>query len=234
MLKERPRFVYFDLDDTILDHRKAEKCALGDLKEQYASAFSDHNTKVVEDIYHAGNVLLWKQYSDGKVTKEQLRRRRFEYLFDELAISSLDPLKVGDFYMDRYTFYWDYCAGAEEGFFQIADKYPVGVLTNGFAATQHKKLAQFSKMRNALSACVISEEFGHMKPHPKLFAHASEQAQTPSETILYVGDSMHSDVKGGQNAGWTVIWYAPEEVQAPREVIHAKSWQEVSEMIIEL
>ncbi|MFK7847276.1 MAG: HAD family hydrolase [Rhodothermales bacterium] len=231
-LVTKPSFVYFDLDDTILDHRKAEKCALNDVKNTYADHFSASNQKEVEDIYHAGNVILWTQYSLGEITKDQLRRRRFEHLFNELSITDLDPFEIGDYYVERYTNYWDYCEGAYDGFFKIAEQYPVGILTNGFAKTQHKKLAQFAEMRDQLNACVISEEFGHMKPHPKLFAHASEQANTPPEEIVYVGDSMHSDVEGGTKAGWNVIWYAPDESEAPKEVIHAKNWAEVTDMLI--
>ncbi len=86
-------------------------------------------------------------------------------------------------------------------------------------------------MRDRLAACVISEEFGYMKPHPKLFQHASEQADTAPEDIVYVGDSMFSDVEGGQKAGWTVIWYAPKEEQSPTHVLHARDWSEITDML---
>ena len=226
----KPSFVYFDLDDTILDHRKAEKRALADLKIKYPE-FGNYEPKAIEDTYHAGNVVLWNQYSSGEVTKEQLRRKRFVQLFDRLGISGLDPMEVSYHYIDRYTHYWDYIEGAKEAFFAIADRFPVGILTNGFAKIQHAKLAQFAELRDRLDACVISEEFGYMKPHPKLFQHASEKANTAPEEIVYVGDSMFSDVEGGQKAGWTVIWYAPKEEQSPSHVLHARDWSEIADML---
>ena len=230
LANRKPGFVYFDLDDTILDHRKAEKSALADLKTTYTQ-FAGIDQQTIDDAYHAGNVVLWNQYSMGEVTKEQLRRRRFEMLFSTLNIEALDPDEVSFHYMDRYTNYWDYIEGAREAFFAIAKRYPVGILTNGFAKTQHAKLAQFAEMRDRLAACVISEEFGYMKPHPKLFEYASEQANTSPDDIVYVGDSMFSDVEGGQRAGWTVIWYAPTEQQSPKHVIHARDWTEVTAML---
>lgn len=227
----KPRFVYFDLDDTILDHRKAEKSALADVRSKF-EPLSAIDQNVIEDVYHAGNVVLWQQYSLGKVSKQELRRLRFEHLLGELSIDSLKPADIGPYYMERYGLYWDYIEGAREGFFKIADRFPVGVLTNGFAKVQHEKLAQFADLRDRLDAVVISEEFGHMKPHPKLFAHAAEQANTAPEDIVYVGDSMSSDVEGGQKAGWNVIWYAPNEENPPEHVTHARNWQEVTNLLI--
>ncbi len=227
-----PGFVYFDLDDTLLDHRKAEKRALADVRMQHADILGEFDQQRIEDVYHEGNVKLWIQYSAGEITKPQLQRRRFEYLLDGLSIGHVDPHEMGAYYIERYTHYWDYIEGAEQAFFRIAEKYPVGVLTNGFAKTQHKKLAQFSAMRDKLSAIVVSEEFGHMKPHPKLFDYAATQAETPPERIVYVGDSMHSDVEGGQRAGWTVIWFSPHTEEAPANVHHARDWEAVTSFLL--
>ena len=58
---------------------------------------------------------------------------------------------------------------------------------------------------------MISEEVGVMKPNPALFAHAAEQAGISPDEILYIGDSLHSDVEGGRNAGWQVAWFRGEE-----------------------
>ena len=222
-----PKFIYFDLDDTILDHRAAEKRALADLTSIFPEDFSPIDTTIIQDVYHEKNVVLWRQYAEGHISKADLRERRFAHLLDSLNIESLAPLEVSERYLDRYAYHWDYCAGAREGFFEIAGRYPVGVLTNGFAEIQHAKLRRFPDLKDKLAACVISEEVGYMKPHPVLFEHASEAADTPPGDILYIGDSYHSDVEGGRNAGWDVIWYAPEAGEAPDDVTHASSWEEI-------
>jgi len=46
-----------------------------------------------------------------------------------------------------------------------------------------------------------------MKPHPQVFGHAADAADTPPDRILYVGDSYYSDVQGGRAAGWQVAWF---------------------------
>jgi YjjG family noncanonical pyrimidine nucleotidase len=223
-----PQFIYFDLDDTLLDHRKAEKCALRDVKGHFAEHFDSVRANHLENVYHEGNVDLWERYAHGTIKKEQLRIRRFEILLEALAIELLDPHEVSDYYLSRYGEYWTYCGGARDVFFAIAERYPVGILTNGFAEIQHAKLEKFQEVRDILKALVISEEVGYMKPHPRLFAHAAEQAGASSDSILYVGDSYRSDVEGGSRAGWQVIWYAPEVEIPPAGVMHAKNWHDIA------
>ena len=57
------RFVYFDLDDTLLDHRAAERAALADCCADHVEHFNGHDLGHVQDTYHRHNVPLWKQYA---------------------------------------------------------------------------------------------------------------------------------------------------------------------------
>lgn len=202
-----PRFVYFDIDDTLLDHRQAERAALADVVATYRAQFAPHPLEDVQARYHTRNVALWRRYAAGTVSKEVLRRQRIEAWLEDLGID-LDAEAVGQLYMDRYRTHWSFIEGAREAFLTIADHLPVGLLTNGFAEVQHAKLDRFPELRARASAVVISEEVGVMKPHPQIFAHATRTAGTPPGAILYVGDSLHSDVEGGLQAGWQVAWFA--------------------------
>lgn len=226
------QYVYFDLDDTILDHRKAEKSALGDVRHRFSDHFEHIEPAHLKEAYHQGNVQLWHQYAHKEITKAELRVRRFAILFEALAITDLDPLHVSDYYMERYAAYWDYCQDARDVFFAVAERYPVGILTNGFAEIQHAKMKQFKEVRDILQSLVISEEVGVMKPHPELFAHAAEAAQTPPDQIMYIGDSYRSDVEGATQAGWDVIWYAPDVETAPDSIKHAKDWQAIGALLL--
>ena len=228
---KRPKFVYFDLDDTLLDHRSAEKKALIDLQQIFPDAFGGIETRVFQDVYHERNVVLWHEYSEGQISRTDLQRDRFVHLLDSFSVNSLSPEKIGARYLEAYRDHWEYCDGALEGFEAIAEVFPVGVLTNGFAETQHAKLRRFQEIKDRLSACVISEEVGYMKPHPRLFGHATKEAGVDAEEILYIGDSLHSDVEGSQRAGWDVIWYKPDAVEVPEGVKYASSWAEAINLL---
>lgn len=213
----RIEFVYFDLDDTLLDHRHAEQMALGDVCEAFAQHFGHVPVERVREVYHAQNVELWRRYGAGEIDKPELRQLRFELLLDTLAIEGADAGTLDAHYMDRYARYWTIHEEARAAFHAIADRFPVGVLTNGFFEVQEAKLAQFPEIRDRLAATVVSEEVGYFKPHPALFAHAAEVAGTKPDAILYVGDSFRSDVEGALRAGWQAAWFTSEQDESGGE-----------------
>lgn len=201
------QFIYFDLDDTLLDHRHAERHALADVQARHPGVFGHLSLDTLQDTYHTINAPLWRQYASGDIDKATVKNQRFVRLLEALEASDADADAINRFYLDRYAEHWRFTPGAREAFQALAARYPVGVLTNGFAEVQHRKLDQFPVLRDASKAVVISEEVGQLKPHPAVFEHATDVAQVPGAHILYVGDSHHSDVQGGHAAGWHVAWY---------------------------
>ena len=204
------RFVYFDLDNTLLDHTRAERAALADLHAEHPE-IGRHDLGHVQATYHAENAPLWGAYARREVTRDELQRLRFERTLARLD-AALDPDAVGDAYLARYARHWDWVDGARDAFLETARRLPVGILTNGFEAQQVAKLERFPEIRDASAALVISERVGVQKPDPAIFAAATEAASdavgqrlAPDE-ILYAGDSGFSDVGGGRAAGWRVVW----------------------------
>jgi FMN phosphatase YigB (HAD superfamily) len=79
---------------------------------------------------------------------------------------------------------------------------------------------------------VISEEVGYLKPDRRLFEHAAEQAGKDPRTILYVGDSLVSDVEGGIDAGWQVAWYNPAQTKTTRlEAFSFADWDDLCDAL---
>lgn len=217
-------FIYFDLDDTLLDHRHAERQALAELYALFADQWGSWSLAALQQAYHAHNVAVWKAYSAGEISKEQTRWLRFARTLEQLAVTTLDPRMLGDVYLDRYQEHWHFPPAARQAFHALADQYPVGVLTNGFREQQRAKLERFPDLRDRLAATVISEEVGAMKPHPALFAAAARAANTPAAYLLYVGDSYHADVEGARAAGWQSAWYTADGAAAPPDVLCFADW----------
>lgn len=202
-------FVYFDLDDTLFDHRHAERKALADVRDRYLAIFGTLSVDELQAQYRAISEPLWQQYADGALDKETLQRQRFEELLEAVGAPHADPALVRRYYVQQYGGYWRLVPGAEAAYEAIADRMPVGVMTNGFAEVQAEKFKEFPVLKERADAIVVCEEAGPLKPHPDAFAHATAEAGVSADQVLYVGDSYRSDVEGAQQAGWRVAWYAP-------------------------
>jgi len=203
-------FVYFDLDDTLLDHRHAERKALADVRDRYLEVFGALSVDELQEQYHAINAPLWRRYADGEIDKATLKDQRFARLLSAVGADHADPALVRRYYMQRYGHHWRFIPGARDAYEAVAERVPVGVMTNGFAEVQAEKLREFSVLKARAEAVVICEETGALKPDPAVFEHATERAGVAPEEVLYVGDSYRSDVEGAQRAGWRVAWFAPE------------------------
>ena len=231
-----PELLVFDLDDTLLDHKSAETAALGQVHAEFEELARVPLSEWV-DAYRTANAQLWKAYSLGSVTRAELQRRRFLEPMEALGIlqqedgaaGNADPdadtdsdsdagrggpsgrheeqiARIGTTYMARYRGHWEWMPGAREAYHALAARFPIGILTNGFLETQRLKCDQFGFWDTAHKV-VISEEVGVMKPDRRIFDHTRGEVQP--EKVLYVGDSLHSDIRGGTAAGWRTAWYRP-------------------------
>ena len=225
-----PRLVVFDLDDTLLDHRAAERAALADVHRLHDAHLGPHDLGHLQATYHACNVPLWRDFGAGRITSADLKRLRSERLLEALGCEGLDADTFSDDYLARYAEHWRWADGARAAFHAVADALPVGVLTNGFSEQQRSKLEKLPEIAERAAFVVISEEVGVMKPDPALFDHVLEVASGALGTgleardVLYVGDSYHSDVLGGTGAGWPVAWLHGDPERAPDGVFCFSEW----------
>ncbi|MDZ7719761.1 MAG: YjjG family noncanonical pyrimidine nucleotidase [Balneolaceae bacterium] len=200
-----PKFVFFDLDNTLLNHDSAESGAHNDLYES-----TPELRKVSLDdwlsTYKSINHKLWLQYQEGEIDRHQLQHLRFHDSMVELELPTDRSEEIGTDYMEFYRNHWSWVNGAKEALDRVSKDYPLGIVTNGFLETQQMKIDKMG-LDQYTNLFVITEEIGVMKPHQRVFDVATERAGVDRESILYVGDSYTSDIIGGRNAGWTTAWF---------------------------
>lgn len=202
------KFIYFDLDDTLLDHKKAEQLALKDVHSQF-KIFREVKTQDLIDFYQDVNSRQWQLYSSKEVTREQLQRNRFELTLQKLDLDDSRYKEIGSFYLQQYRDNWNWVEGAREVYEEISNTQSVGILTNGFADTQRIKFEEFG-FYNSAEHLVISEDVGHLKPDPRVFDHATSLTGFNPQDILYVGDSYSSDIIGASGFGWKTAWFTTD------------------------
>jgi FMN phosphatase YigB (HAD superfamily) len=99
-------------------------------------------------------------------------------------------------------------------FHEIAEDRPVAVVTNnnGTAIEQCRDLGLCQIGPGSLptvAAIVDSGLLGIAKPDPRIFAPALDALGTDAARTLYVGDTVHADVRGAAAAGMPVVQLDP-------------------------
>jgi putative hydrolase of the HAD superfamily len=206
-LRFLPDFIYFDLDDTLLDHRSAERKAQLEVWQTYRELQTVSAERWVE-MYATNNKHLWEQYGQGHISKETLQKQRFVVPMKALGIDPARAVHIGDFYLETYEKYWSWNPGAKEALNLIAKHFPCGILTNGFEKAQERKFHRFG-LDDGRFELIISERTGFTKPQPGIFDFAAKRADCEPGQLFYVGDNYISDIEGASRAGWKTGWYNP-------------------------
>ena len=83
-------------------------------------------------------------------------------------------------------------------------------VTNGTKVAQQRKLER-SGLNRLLDGVFISEDLGIEKPGIGFFHRVWEQiGQFDPYEVMIVGDSLTSDIQGGNNAGILCCWFNPK------------------------
>ena len=200
------KVILWDIDGTLLDFLKAEH-------EAIKKCFQIHELGECTDEmiarYSAINRKYWEKLERGEMSKGEILVKRFEEFFALEGIQTdCAPLfnkeyqiRLGDTICFRDNSY-ELVKGLKGRIKQYA-------VTNGTKVAQDRKLLK-SGLIDLFDGVFISEDIGVEKPGIGFFEYVWEQIgeYDPSE-IMIVGDSLTSDMQGGNNAGIVCCWYNP-------------------------
>lgn len=197
-------WLLFDADDTLFDFPKAEANALRWTLEQSNLPFRPE----FFDIYSRCNQQTWKEFERGEVTSLELRVKRFRLFFDEAGLAG-DPEAVSPLYLRNLALGADLLPGAEEVIRAMRERFHLALVTNGLKDVQRPRLER-SSLRDSFERIFISEEIGAAKPSRDYFEAVFRGiGQPPKETVLLIGDSLTSDMRGGLDYNIDTCWYNP-------------------------
>lgn len=197
-------YLFLDLDDTILDFQKAEHVALSKTLE----SFGLEPTEYVLKRYSLINKAHWEALERKEMTRAQVLLGRFQQLFEEMGIQ-VDPEKVARSYEHNLGIGHWFMPGAEEAVERLSKKYKLYLASNGTASVQKGRMTSANLYR-FFEKVFVSQEIGANKPAPEYFERCF--AQIPGfdkSKAIIVGDSLTSDILGGQNAGIATCWVNP-------------------------
>lgn len=198
--------VILDLDNTLIDFDWMEVKALKEALEAFGVK---HHSEMIED-YIAINNGLWADLEKGKYSKAAILTKRFDKLFEKYAIDAPSD-EVNTYYLKSMKNHVMPFEGAMSLLEMLKDQTKVVCLTNGV------KIAQEAKFEKAgfypyFDQVIISDVVGIHKPDVRLFEYMADQVGMYEKSrMIIVGDSLTSDIKGGNNFGIQTVWFNPKE-----------------------
>ncbi len=196
------RHLFFDLDRTLWDFESNSVLAL---EEIFAKRKIGKNTGILFHDFHVFykeyNHHLWDLYKQGKVKKEFLRVERFRGTLKHFGLESEELAEqVADDYVYISPRKTKLYPNSIEVVSQLAKKYQLHIITNGFSEVQFIKIDK-SGLSPFFNHVITSEMVGVQKPNPQVFQFSLEKAGAIIQESLMIGDDQDSDILGAQNVG---------------------------------
>ncbi|MBR6665094.1 MAG: YjjG family noncanonical pyrimidine nucleotidase [Lachnospiraceae bacterium] len=205
-MSQRFTTILWDVDNTLLDFDYSMRNSL----KQCFQTVGITDSEAMIDRYAEINDIYWKRLERGEVTRAQLLVGRFQDLLTEFHLEHIDYLKFKEEFQENLGTIYSYLDDSLTICKSLQTKYKQYVVTNGVAKTQHSKLG-LSGFKDVMKDLYISDEIGFNKPDKGFFeyclAHIEEKDK---DKILIVGDSLTSDIKGGNSVGIKTCWYNPK------------------------
>lgn len=198
--------ILWDVDGTLLDFLAAEKAAIRSLFQEYQlGECSDEQIR----RYSVINRSYWERLERGEISKPEVLVGRFRSFFKKEGIDpSIAPefnekyqLRLGDTIVFR-----DDSLNIVRSFQGKVRQY---VVSNGTIKAQTKKLDR-SGLDVLMDGVFLSEQLGVEKPNVGFFDQVFEAiGPVDRKQVMIVGDSLTSDIAGGERAGIITCWYNP-------------------------
>lgn len=209
--KEKNRMIttlLWDMDETLLNFAAAERAAINALFQEFG--FGECSDAMLER-YSKINRSYWERLERKELTKPEILVGRFRDFFEAEGLDSTVAAEFNEKYQlslgDTIVFRDDSYNIVKS----LRGKVKQYVVSNGTIAAQTKKL-RLSGFGELMDGVFLSEDLGVEKPDILFFKKVFEKIHSEDKSqVMIVGDSLTSDIQGGNNAGIMTCWYNPEQ-----------------------
>ncbi len=127
---------------------------------------------------------------------------------------------------------YDYSIGVLKKLKEMGCK--VGLITNGTAELQYKKLGML-ELTDLFDEIIVSGDTPYEKPDKRIFHMMAEKMGFKPEEMMYIGDHPLNDVDGSRNAGMIPVWVKTtgtwifQEIEKPE--LQVETVEEIPDLI---
>lgn len=202
------KILLWDIDGTLLDFGAAETVAIRKCFEIFEMG---ECTDEMLDSYKKINRSYWEKLERGEMSKPDILVGRFHDFFEQYG---LDVSKAPAFNLEYQVRLGDTVCFQPNGLETVQalkGKILQYAVTNGTKIAQERKLKN-SGLDELLDGVFISDIIGVEKPDVRFFDEVFRViGPVDKSEVLIVGDSLTSDILGGNNAGIVTCWYNPNK-----------------------
>ena len=207
------KFILWDIDGTLINFEKSERDSIFKCFSSHGINLSEDDFNKYKDINHG----YWKLIEQGKIDKKFALEKRFEDVLEYLGAEGVTSTELNLQYQNLLG---ENCVLNDDAY-NLCDEFRKThkqyIVTNGTIIAQKKKL-KTTKLGELMDGIFISDEIGFEKPHMGFFNHCFEAIPGfKKEEAIIIGDTLTSDIKGGNNAGIKCCWYNPKNISLPEE-----------------
>lgn len=217
-----PAAIIFDLDDTILDDSSAVESCWRAACEEAARRIGSNSVQTLRNAIDSVSVqtlrnaidrqrdVYWsdpERHREGRLDLRAATRRIVALALEELGVgNSREAKTIAETYRDMREERTRLIPGAIDVLERTKELgIGTGMITNGDAAGQRKKIERFG-LAQYFDSILIEGEFGYGKPDPRVYeATLQALASDPSRTWI-VGDNLEFDIGAAQRLGIYGIW----------------------------
>lgn len=213
-------WILFDADETLFHFDNF--LGLQHMMLSYGVDF----TQTDYEEYQKLNKPLWVKYQNGEINAKELQTTRFKVWAERL---STNEMTLNTAFLNAMAEICKPLDGAEELLtFLKKHHINVGIITNGFEQLQQVRLEK-TGFHKYIDLLVISEQVGYAKPDKRIFEFAlSNMTSVENNDILMVGDTLASDILGGNQMGFDTCWL---NASASKNTTNIKPTVEVNSLL---
>ena len=198
--------ILWDVDGTLLDFNAAERAAIRTL---FADFGLGECTDAMLARYHGINIDFWQRLERKELSKKQVLTGRFVQFFSEYGIDTGVVPEFNERYQVTLGDTIVFCDDSLNIVRALTGNVKQYAVSNGTVVAQTKMLDR-SKLGEQMDGIFLSERLGVEKPDRAFLDRVfSEIRVYDRSTVMIVGDSLTSDIRGGMNAGIKICWYNP-------------------------
>ena len=207
--------VFFDLDETLLEHIGSPRDIVYAIYGAHAEAFKGIDADTFAETLWRKAHDMWHMMFDGVLPGTIARANMFKNTLRELDVDIALAEPMMEHFESAMLANTRPYPGVTEVLAALANAgLTTGIITNGYIVMQNQKIDHHG-LRDRVHHILISQEIGAHKPDRRIFEAALSKAKAAPDEAIHVGDNLANDIEGALGAGMHAAHFNPSHGEIP-------------------